>query len=440
MPRLGTTVDSNCASVVLPEHPVRAKLSRRTVAALPIKSAPYDCRDMEIKGFLLRVQPSTGKSPDGRRTWFLQYRTAEGRQTRIKLGDYPALSPEGARSIALDKASQVAKGVDLVARKRADREEGIRARLRTLRVFLDTRYEPWAKTHLKTAEFQLARIRSDFEDLLDRPMAEFSPSEIEDFRQRWKKDGLQARSINRDIQRLQSVLSRAVAWKVLDRHPFGDLKPLKTDKTGRVRFLTADEEKALRNALVQREAGLKEARKRFNEWRLARHMRPLPEREGEFLDHLRPMTLLAINTGLRRGELLSLSWADLNLSAKTLTVRAASAKSGHTRYLPLNTEALKVVRVWRRLKGEPKSDALVFPGRDGNRMTRVDTAWGSLMKLAGIENFRFHDLRHHFASRLVQAGVDLYTVKELLGHSEIAMTEKYSHLSPAGLAKAVAAI
>ena len=304
-------------------------------------------------------------------------------------------------------------------------------------MFLDTRYEPWAKTHLKTAEFQLARIRSDFEDLLDRPMAEFSASVIEDFRQRWKKGGLQPRSINRDIQRLQSVLSRAVAWKILERHPFTDLKPLKTDKTGRVRFLTADEEKALRNALVQREAGLKAARKRFNAWRLARHMRPLPEREGEFLDHLRPMTLLAMNTGLRRGELLSLRWADLNFAGKTLTVRAASAKSGHSRYVPFNTEALGVATTWHRRKGEPKGDALVFPGRDGDRMTRVDTAWGSLMKLAGIENFRFHDLRHHFASKLVQAGVDLYTVKELLGHSEILMTQKYSHLAPDNLRLAV---
>jgi hypothetical protein len=116
--RLGIAADSKCASVVLPEPPARAKLNRRNLAALPVKSAPYDCRDTEIKGFLLRVKPATSKSPGRRRTWFLKYRTVEGRQTRINLGDYPAWSPEGARSIALDKASQVAKGVDLVARNR----------------------------------------------------------------------------------------------------------------------------------------------------------------------------------------------------------------------------------------------------------------------------------------------------------------------------------
>jgi len=59
-------------------------------------------------------------------------------------------------------------------------------------------------------------------------------------------------------------------------------------------------------------------------------------------------------------------------------------------------------------------------------MTRIDTAWGTLMTTAALKNFRLHDCRHHFASKLVQAGVDLYTVKELLGHSEVAMTEKFS--------------
>jgi site-specific recombinase XerD len=73
-------------------------------------------------------------------------------------------------------------------------------------------------------------------------------------------------------------------------------------------------------------------------------------------------------------------------------------------------------------------------------MSRIDTAWRSLMKAARLKNFRLHDTRHHFASKLVQAGVDLYTVKALLGHSEIAMTERYSHLAPDNLRKAMEAI
>lgn len=96
-----------------------------------------------------------------------------------------------------------------------------------------------------------------------------------------------------------------------------------------------------------------------------------------------------------------------------------------------------MLKAWHERQGKPGHDALVFPGPTGKRMTRIDTSWESLMKLAEIGNFRLHDCRHHFASKLVQAGVDLYTVKELLGHSEIAMTERYAHLAPDNLRVAV---
>ena len=416
---------------------MRAKLNRRTVAALRPADAPYDVRDTAISGFLMRVQPPSDRSPEGRKAWFYQYRTAQGKQTRIKLGDFPGLSAEGARSIALERATEAGKGIDPVARKRQERAEGMRARQSTLKAFLDDRYEPWAKTHLKSAAFQLARLRSDFEAWLDRPMSDLNAFAIESMRQRWKKAGMQPRSINRDIQRLQSVLSRAKEWGVLSGSPLEGLKPLKADKTGRVRFLTAEEEGALRKALETREDGLRRARARFNAWRVARDKKPLPERDGDYLDHLRPLVMLALNTGLRRGELLGLTWGSVNFSGKILTVTAATAKSGHTRRVPLNREALEVLTAWHARQGKPKSDAFVFPGHEGERMKRIDTSWESLMKAAKLKNFRLHDCRHHFASKLVQAGIDLYTVKELLGHSEIAMTERYSHLKPENLRAAV---
>ncbi len=418
---------------------MRAKLNQRTVAALEPSETPYDVRDTAISGFLMRVQPKSQKSPGGRRAWFYQYRTPQGRQTRIKLGDFPGMSAEGARSIALERATEAGKGIDLVKRKRDERAAGVRARQQTLKAFLEHRYEPWARTHLKSAAIQLARIRSDFEAWLERPMSDMNTFAIEGMRSRWMKAGMKARSINRDIQRLQAVFSRAVEWHVLDRHPLAGLKPLKTDKAGRVRFLSGEEEAALRKALQTREGRLREARVRFNTWRIARGRAPLPEREGDLLDHLRPLVMVALNTGLRRGELLGLTWDSVNFPAKILTVTAATAKSGHTRRMPLNREALEVLKAWRARQGKDAGQ-FVFPGREGERMTHISTSWASLVKGANLKNFRLHDCRHHFASKLVQAGVDLYTVKELLGHSEIAMTERYSHLAPDNLRKAVEAI
>ena len=89
---------------------------------------------------------------------------------------------------------------------------------------------------------------------------------------------------------------------------------------------------------------------------------------------------------------------------------------------------------WRKQGG---GSGLVFPGAGGGRMTNINKSWAGLVKDAALTDFRFHDCRHHFASRLVMAGVDLYTVKELLGHSDFAMTQRYAHLSPGHKAAAV---
>lgn len=323
----------------------------------------------------------------------------------------------------------------MVTRKQVMREEGARIRQSTLRAFLDTHYEPWARTHLKTATFQIARVKSDFTGWMDKPMSDLNTWLIEGWRKRQLEARRQPVTINRNLQRLQGVLSKAVEWKVLERHPFSGLKPLKTDRSGRVRYLSAEEEARLREALLQREESLRQARIRFNEWLAARGRTTLPLRTEEYVDHLRPIVLVALNTGLRRSELFHLHWKDLDLTAKWLCVDGATAKNGQTRRIPLNTEALTNLQAWRNQSSD--SEPRVFPGVDGNRLTRVDRAWRGLCKRAALQDFRFHDLRHHFASRLVQSGVDLNTVRELLGHADITMVLRYAHLSPDRLATAV---
>ncbi len=418
------------------------KLTKRTVEALKPQDGPYEVRDDGIQGFLVRVQPS------GQKTLYLDYRL-NGRRNRYKLGVFGNVSVDGARTLAQTVAGDVARGIDPQERRKAERAETERQKHSTLKAFLEGRYEPWARAHLKSAEFQIARLRSDFADKLETALQDFNPFMVEGIRQKWKKGGAKPRSINRDIQRLQSVLSRAVEWGVLEKHPLAGLKPLKADKTGRVRFLSPAEETALRKALTSREDARRKARIRFNTWRVTRNKAPLPEQPGDLVDHIKPLVLLALNTGLRRGELLGLKWGAVDLASKLLTVTAETAKSGHTRLIPLNTEAFATLTAWSKRAGKPGPGVLVFPGADGERMKRIDTAWESLMKRAGLwikdkedpkkgrATFRLHDCRHHFASRLVQEGVDLYTVKELLGHSEITMTERYSHLAPDNLKAAV---
>src|SRR6185312_5763040 len=106
-----------------------------------------------------------------------------------------------------------------------------------------------------------------------------------------------------------------------------------------------------------------------------------------------------------------------------------------TRRIPLNAEAHVVLEAGRNIAKE--AETRVFPGVGGDRLKRMDRAWRGLRKRSELQNFRFHDLRHHFASRLVQAGVPFNTVRELLGHADTTMVLRYAHLSPDHLAEAV---
>jgi integrase len=125
----------------------------------------------------------------------------------------------------------------------------------------------------------------------------------------------------------------------------------------------------------------------------------------------------------------------VDLERSNLTVRGSGAKSGKTRHIPLNTEAAAALRTWLQ---QTSSEGLVFKGKDGARFTNTKKAWTGLLEDADITGFRWHDLRHHFASKLVMAGVDLNTVRELLGHSDLTMTLRYAHLAPEHKAAAVA--
>jgi len=130
-----------------------------------------------------------------------------------------------------------------------------------------------------------------------------------------------------------------------------------------------------------------------------------------------------MNTGLRRhGEVVKLRWGSVDFNRRLLTVEGRNAKNRQTRHVPLNEEALNVLWHWREQSGV---GTRVFDVATGFR-----TAWEKVLKRARITNFRWHDLRHHFASRLVQHGVPLNTVRDLLGHSSVGMSLRYAHLAP----------
>jgi len=389
---------------------MRVAINKRLVESLKPADKPYEVRDTKLKGFILRVQPS------GVMTYICQY----GRGKRINIGYTSVLTPTQARERAKGILADVVKGID-------PQEDKRKTKAHTLESYILNVYEPWVKTHHKNADATIKRLKANFLPILGKvKLGDITAWNVEKWRSDKIKAGAKASTVNRDLNPLKAALSRAAQWGFINANPLTSIKPIRVDSKAIIRYLSDNEEERLRTALDSREERIRLERDSANNWRRVRGYKLLPNlRKPPFADYLKPLIILDLNTGLRRGELFNLKWNDVDRAM--LTVKGEGAKTGQTRHVPLNQEAYSVLYQW---KTQSQDNKLVFPGKGGGRLTNVNNSWRKLLKDANITDFRFHDMRHHFASRLVMAGVDLNTVRELLGHADIKMTLRYSHLSP----------
>lgn len=400
------------------------RLNDGVVEGAKAQETAFRLWDTVVPQLHLRVQPSGVKS------WNVQW----SRTSTRALGKYPAVTVESARKKArevLGEADKHGAPLAVIEARKPHSERPI-----TLKAFVTDHYQPWAVTHQKAGAATIAALTATFEALLGRELRSLSAFDIERVKAARLKSGRMPATVSRDLDRIRGVLSRAVEWGFLTANPMRTVKRVKGADNSRVRYLTEQEERRLREALNAREASRRKQRASRNLWCAKRGKDGLPMWPAKaYTDHLLPLVLLAMNTGLRRGELFGIAWENVNLPGKLLTVPAGIAKSRKARHLPLNAEAVEVLSQWRK-QGEGTGP--VFPSAEGGRLNNINKSWAGLVERAKLADFKFHDLRHHFASRLVMASVDLNTVRELLGHHSIQMTLRYSHLAPAKLADAVA--
>jgi integrase len=141
---------------------------------------------------------------------------------------------------------------------------------------------------------------------------------------------------------------------------------------------------------------------------------------------------LALFTGLRKGEILRLTWEDVNFEQGMITLR--KPKGGRTVTIPISPQALEVLK---RLEPPSPTSSYVFPGPGGRQKTDFRWPWYKIRKAAGLpDNFRFHGLRHSFASILVSNGVEILVLGKLLTHKSTTMTQRYAHLAPGAIRNA----
>jgi len=347
--------------------------------------------DTAAGGLVLEVHAN------GRKTYFFRYQDSYGKIRQPKICNANELTLAKVRKLILRYRGQLALGLDPFEEKRE--KQGVP----TLAEFVETQYMPYIKNYKRSWVTDECLLRRHVLPWLgSRHMDAITKSHVLDVIYRHKLKHKPA-STNRIIILVKYIYNLALKWKtdgVKDNPLLGI--PLFEENNKRERYLEGGEVQRLL-------AALDDSRNKS----------------------LKSMVLMLLLTGARRGELLAAQWSQLDFARKIWTVPIN--KSGKARYIPMSDQLIELLE---SLRAEASSDYLFINEVTGKPFTNFFYAWDAARKKAGMPELRVHDLRHSFASFLVNGGRSLYEVQKILGHTQISTTQRYAHLSNDSLVSA----
>ncbi len=221
--------------------------------------------------------------------------------------------------------------------------------------------------------------------------------------EKWQSEQLKGNkpaTVNRKLTILKHIIKKGTDWGMASEETLKRMRKMekKVEENTRLRFLPVEECQTLINC---------------------------------YAPHLKPIVTVALHTGMRRGEILGLRWEQVDLRHGFILLD--TTKNGERREIPIDTT---LEFLFQDILEDAKSE-YVFTDKNGKPYKGIKRSFKTALKEVGIRDFRFHDLRHTFASHLAMKGVDLKTIQELLGHKSLNMTLRYAHLSPGHKKKAV---
>jgi len=328
----------------------------------------------------------------GEGTYYLRYKDANGKTCHQKIGRTTDIDLNEARQRAKKLKAEITLGKD----PRAD--DKARKAVPTFGDFFKDHYLPHAKMHnrgwKKKSQMYDLRLKNAFGN---KRLDQIKRHEISAWHVGLREDGLSPAYSDRFLALLRNILNKAIEFEILEKSPAMGVKMFNPDN--RVNHFLNEEEMK----------------------RLITTLNDFPNRTPALI------ALFALSTGMRIGEVLKIRWSDIDLGRKLLQIPASNAKAKHSRTVPLNQSALNAIA---QSNTQGRHEYLWVNGRSGKPYVDIKHAWQTIRVAAGLPHLRIHDLRHQFASILLNRGVSAVHVKELLGHAQITTTiSRYSHLA-----------
>jgi integrase len=354
-----------------------------------------DYYDTSITGFILEVRSSGGK------TYSLRYRDPHGKLRQHKIGDAQSITFDKAKSAAIKLRSRVVLGESPAEEKKL---------LRTVPTVaeLADRYMIFVRGYKRDFSGDDSYLRNHILPKWGRQhIDEVTQQSVIEFHHGMRASGYAPATANRVIILLRYMYNLAKKWKIsgAENNPTAGVQLFECNNA-RERFLTTEETQRLIGAL-----------------------------EGSDNPQLKYIVPILILTGMRKMELLKAQFQDIDIERKLW--RIPLPKSGKARHVPLSDSVLQILAQLPRWE---KCTYVVPNPKTKLPYVSIYHSWNTARKSVGMPELRMHDLRHSFASFLVNAGQSLYTVSNLLGHTQIKTTQRYSHLSTDTLLSAVGAM
>ena len=350
--------------------------------------------DEELPGLYVEVRATS----TGHGTYYLRYKDSTGKTCHQKIARTADIGLVEARKQARTLKAEIALGSDPRA------EEKARLAVLTFAEFFEQHYLPYVTPRKRSwgrdEELYRLRIKAVFGH---KRLNQITRQQIQSFHTALMHEGLAAATCNHHIKLMKHALNLAIDWGMLDKNP-----------VARVSLFFED------NKIEHY----------LNDTELERLLTVLHANRNS------PVSLIALfllSTGCRLNEVLSAKWSDVDLDKGVFTIRATNSKSKRLRAVPLNGTALEVLK---QLDTPGKFDYLFINRKTGKPYVNITKVWQRLRTAAGLKHLRLHDLRHQYASFLVNNGRTLYEVQQILGHSDPKVTMRYAHLSTRALQEA----